>query len=104
MWFINKEFFDKLKPEHKDIVLWASDVATDAGRSISRIVEASDKGLPLMAKKMEINAVTAAEAKKFAAASQPAVRKLIEDKYGADGKGMLEAMLASIAQAEKAYK
>jgi len=104
MWFINKDFFNKLKPEHKEIVLWASEVATDAGRSISRIVEASDKGLPLMAKKMQVNAVTAAEQKKFAAAAQPAVRKLIEGKFGAEGTAMLEAMLGSIAEAEKAYK
>lgn len=104
MWFINKEFFDGLKPEHKEIILWASDVATDAGRSISRIAEASDKGLALMAKKMEVNAVSPAEAKKFAAAAQPAVRKLIEDKYGAEGKEMLEAMMASIAATDKAYK
>jgi len=104
LWFINKDFFNGLKPEYKEIVLWASDVATDAGRSISRIVEASDKGLPAMAKKMEINAVPAAEQKKFAEAAQPAVRKLIEGKYGKDGVAMLDAMLADIQVAEKDYK
>ena len=104
MWFMNADFLNGLKPEHKEIVMWAADVATDAGRAMSRVIEASDKGLPRLAKKMEINAVSPAESKKFAAAAQPAVRKLIEEKYGAEGTDMLNAMLASIAEAEKAYK
>ena len=45
--------------------------------------------------------VDAAELKKFAAASQPAVRKLIEDNLGAEGKDMLGAMLAEIEKAQK---
>ena len=96
LWFMNKEFYDSLKPEHRSVVDWASDVATEAGRGISRIVEASEKGLPLMAKSMEVNAVSPEELQKFAEASQPAVRKLIEEKYGQEGIDMLDAMLASI--------
>ena len=53
-------------------------------------------GLPHLAKKMEVNSVSAAERAKFAAAAQPAVTKLIEDKFGAEGKGMLEALLSDI--------
>ncbi len=45
---------------------------------------------------MEVNAISAAERAKFAAAAQPAVSKLIEDKYGAEGKAMLDAMLSNI--------
>ncbi len=96
LWFMNMEFYDSLKPEHRSVVDWASDVATEAGRGISRIVEASEKGLPLMAKSMEVNAVSPEELQKFAEASQPAVRKLIEEKYGQEGIDMLDAMLASI--------
>ena len=98
MWFINKDFLDGLKPEYKSVILWASEVATDAGRAMSRVIEASDKGLPRLGKKMEINAVAPAELAKFAAASQPAVRKLIEEKLGAEGKDMLDAMLGSIKE------
>ena len=98
MWFVNKDFYDGLKPEYKSVVDWASDVATEAGRGISRIVEASDKGMPLMQKEMEVNAVAPEELKKFAEASQPAVRKLIAEKYGAEGTEMLDAMLASIKE------
>ncbi|SFO94110.1 tripartite ATP-independent transporter solute receptor, DctP family [Cohaesibacter marisflavi] len=96
VWFMNGEFYEGLKPEHKAIVDWASEVATNAGRGISRIIEASDKGLPKLAEKMEINAVSPAEAEKFAAIAQPAVRKLIEEKFGAEGTDMLNALMADI--------
>ncbi len=98
VWFMNKEFLAKLKPEQRDVVLWASDVASEAGRGMSRLIEASDRGLPRLAKKMQVNTIPAAELKKFADATQPAVRKLIEGKYGAEGTAMLDAMLASIKE------
>ncbi len=100
LWFINKDFYNGLSAEHRNIVDWASEVATEAGRGVSRVVEASERGLPKLAKKMEVNAVSPAELSKFASASQPAVRKLIEDKYGADGVDMLNAMLDAIKAAQ----
>jgi len=101
VWFMNQEFFDSLSPEHQEIINWASEVATEAGRSMSRVIEASQNGLPALAAKMEVNVVTPAEQAKFAAVAQPAVRKLIEEKYGAEGIDMLDAMMNSVAE-EKA--
>jgi len=103
IWTMNQEFFDGLSPEHKSLVLWAAEVATDAGRSMSRVIEASESGLPALAAKMEVNVVPPAEQAKFAAAAQPAVRKLIAEKYGADGTAMLDAMLSSIEEEKKAF-
>jgi tripartite ATP-independent transporter DctP family solute receptor len=97
VWFMNKAFYDGLSAEHKAIVDWASEVATEAGRNMSRVIEASGKGLPKLAEKMEVNAIAPAELEKFAAAAQPAVRKLIEEKYGEEGKAMLDALLADIS-------
>ena len=99
VWFVNKDFYDGLTDEERDIVDWAARVAVDAGQGVSRIIEASDKGLPHLAKKMEVNAVPAAELAKFATASQPAVRKLIEEKFGAEGIDMLDAMQQAIDEA-----
>jgi tripartite ATP-independent transporter DctP family solute receptor len=97
---INRKFYDGLKPEQRAIIDWASEVATASGRAVSRVIEASDKGLPKLAKKMKINVVSPAEQAKFAAATQPAVRKLIKDKLGAEGEDMLNAMLEAIKKAE----
>jgi len=99
-WFFNKGFYDGLSAEHKSIVDWASFVATDAGRAMSRVIEASERGLPKLAAKMEVNAVSPAEQAKFAAAAQPAVRKLIAEKYGAEGTEMLNAMMKAIDEAK----
>ncbi len=103
IWTMNQEFFDGLSPEHKSLVLWAAEVATDAGRSMSRVIEASQSGLPALAAKREVNVVPPAEQAKFPAAAQPAVRKLIAEKYGADGTAMLDAMLSSIEDEKKAF-
>lgn len=100
IWTMNKEFYDGLKPEHKSIIDWASEVASEAGRGVSRVIEASEKGLPKLGKKMEINAVSPEELKKFAAVAQPAVRKLIEEKLGAEGTDLLNAMLDAIKKAQ----
>ena len=93
---INKDFYNSLSDEEKYVVDYAAKAAVVAGRGISRIIEASDRGLPHLSKKMEVNSVSAAELKKFASVSQPAVKKLIEEKYGAEGVDMLKAMEASI--------
>ena len=99
IWTMNGEFYANLSPEHRAIVDWASEVATEAGRGVSRVIEASDKGLPRLAEKMEVNAVSPEELEKFAAATQPAVRELISENLGAEGDEMLDAMLAAIEQA-----
>lgn len=95
-WTMNEDFFKSLSPGDQYLVSWAADVATDAGRAMSRVIEASDKGLPALAKKMEVNTVAPEELKKFADASQPAVRKLIEEKFGDEGAQMLDALMTSI--------
>jgi len=101
IWTVNKEFYDSLTPEEQAVVDYAAKTAVDAGRGISRIIEASaDKGLPKLAEKMEINALSADELQKFADMSQPAVIALIEEKHGPEGVEMLDAMMAAIKEAQ----
>ena len=101
VWFINKKFYDGLSADEQAIVDYAARAAADSGRGLSRIIEASARGLPHLAKKMKVNSVSADELEKFAAVSQPAVRKLIEEKFGAAGTDMLNALLSNIAAAAK---
>jgi len=100
IWTMNKDFYNGLSDKHRAIVDWASEVATEAGRGVSRVIEASDRGLPALSAKMEVNTVSAEELEKFAAAAQPAVRKLIEEKLGSEGTEMLDAMLSAIEAAK----
>lgn len=94
VWFINQDFYNSLSDEEKGIVDWASAVAVEAGRGISRIIEST--AMPKLAEKMEVNALTAEQLDKFAAAAQPAVQALIEENFGDEGKALLESMRASI--------
>lgn len=103
VWTMNEDFYEGLSDEHKNLINWASEVATEAGRSMSRIIEASDRGLPALAEKMEVNVVAPAEQAEFAEAAQPAVRALIADQYGEEGTDMLNALLSSIEEEKKAF-
>ncbi|CAM5379040.1 MAG TPA: C4-dicarboxylate ABC transporter substrate-binding protein [Thauera sp.] len=99
VWTMNQAFYDGLTAEERAVVDSAAAVAVDAGRGISRIIEASaDKGLPKLGQRMQVNAIPEAELQKFAAVAQPAVRAVIEQQLGAEGIDMLDAMLANIEQ------
>lgn len=100
IWTMSPDFYNGLSAEDQYLVSWAAEVATDAGRSMSRVIEASDKGLPALSAKMDVNVVTPEEQAKFAEAAQPAVRALIEEKYGAEGIEMLDTMMSSIEAAK----
>lgn len=99
IWFMNKEFYDSLSNEEKYVVDYAAKAAVVAGRGISRIIEASSRGLPHLEGKLKVNSIPQVERQKFADVSQPAVRKLITEKFGDEGVAMLEAMEASIEEA-----
>ncbi|MFN2332087.1 MAG: DctP family TRAP transporter solute-binding subunit [Halomonas sp.] len=99
LWLINDEFYDGLSEEHQQIIDWASKVAVNAGRSMSRIIEASDSGLPKLSGGMAVNAITPEAREAFVAAAQPAVREVIEARYGETGTELLNAMLAAIDEA-----
>lgn len=103
VWTMNDDFYAGLSDEHKNLINWASEVATESGRAMSRVIEASDSGLPALAAKMEVNVVPPAEQAKFAEIAQPAVRSLIEEQYGAEGTDMLDALLSSIEEEKKAF-
>ncbi|MCA8883820.1 MAG: DctP family TRAP transporter solute-binding subunit [Rhodobacteraceae bacterium] len=103
IWTMNPDFYAGLSPEQQTLVNWAADVATESGRAMSRVIEASDRGLPALAAKMDVNVVSPDEQAKFAAAAQPAVRALIEKQYGAEGTAMLDALLTSIDEEKARY-
>lgn len=104
LWVINDEFYDGLSDEHREIVDWASRIATDAGRSTSRLIEASDQGLPQLAEGMEVNTLSEEAREEFAELTQPKVQELIERDLGEKGAEMLEMMMQSIDDAVQARR
>lgn len=52
LWLMNAELYDGLTEEECYVVDYAAKVAVDEGRGISRIIEASENGLPALAARM----------------------------------------------------
>lgn len=101
VWIINKGFLDGLSAQEKEVVRAAAESAIVACRGINRIIEASDRGLPALAQKMQIYAPTPAELAKFRALAQPAVKAQIAKSFGKDGEAMLAEFLAAIDKAAR---
>jgi TRAP-type C4-dicarboxylate transport system substrate-binding protein len=98
---MNKEFYDGLSDSEKEVVAYAARSAIVAGRGISRVIEASSRGLPALAKTMEVYALTPEQKGQFRDIAQPAVKAVIVKTFGAEGEDMMNAFLAAIADASK---
>ncbi len=100
VWVMNKDFFNSLTDEEKRVVVEAARVANIAGRGINRVFEAGDKGLPFLAKKMQVYTPTTSELKEFRDITVPAAMKFIEKEYGKEGKELADAYLKAIEEAK----
>ncbi len=96
VWVMNNDFWNSLTDNEKYVVSYAAKSAIVAGRGMGRVIEASDRGLKELSKNMKVNTLTAAEKAEFKRVATPAVKKLILEKFGADGKEMLDAFLQAV--------
>lgn len=101
VWVINPRFYSGLSAELQSVVSDAARTAILAGRGLSRIIDASDKGLPTLATKMEVYVPSAAEMKQFRDATMPAAKRFMGDKYKKEGETWVDAFYSAIDQAEK---
>jgi TRAP-type transport system periplasmic protein len=99
VWVVSDRFWNSLDEHEQSVVKSAARSAIVAGRGISRIIESSERGLPHLAANMEVHALTPEEMEAFREASQPAVKEIIAEKYGAEGEEMLNAFLEAIEEA-----
>ena len=101
VWVINRKFFDSLTPEEQVVVKNAAKSAIVANRGISRIIEASSKGLPELAKTMTVTTLTTKEKAAFRELAQPAVKAYIVDTFGKEGEDMLTSLQQAVEVASK---
>ena len=101
VWVMNQKFYDSLTPQEKNVVDYSARSAIVAGRGLARIIEASDKGLPALSKKMEIHALTPAEKAKFREAAVPVVKQYLVDNFGQEGEKLLNDFLKAVDEASK---
>ncbi len=96
VWVMNDAFWNDLTDSEKEVVSSAAISAIVAGRGMGRVIEASDRGLMELSKTMEVNTLTPAEKEEFRKVAVPEVKKLISEKFGAEGDEMLNAFLEAV--------
>ena len=104
VWIFNKQFYDGLSATEREIVNSAARSAIVACRGINRIIEASDRGLPALAQKMQVYTPTPAEIAKFRELAQPAVKAQVAKSFGPEGEALMKEFLAAVDKADKAAK
>jgi TRAP-type C4-dicarboxylate transport system substrate-binding protein len=96
----NRDALARLDAGDREAVRQAAIAAMAVGRRLGREIEASDRGLPALKRRMTVTTLTPAEREAFRAATQPAVAAAIADTLGDDGRRLLEDFLAA-AQAAR---
>ncbi len=101
VWVMNPRFYNGLTSSQKEIVDDAARTAILAGRGLSRIIDATDKGLPVLQENMEVYVPTASEIRAFRNRTIPAARAFMKDKYGNEGEQWVNKFLDAIEEAER---
>ncbi len=101
IWVMNSRFYNKLSSSDKKIIDDAARTAILAGRGLSRIIDSTDKGLPVLLSKMNVYVPSASEMQQFKDATIPAAKKFLEKKYGKNGEIWVNKFLNAIDSAEK---
>ncbi len=96
VWVMNNDFWNSLTASEKEVVSYAAQSAIVAGRGMGRIIEASDRGLKELSKTLKVNTLTAAEKAEFKKVATPAVKKLIVEKFGAEGEDLMNEFLKAV--------
>ncbi|MCG8358983.1 MAG: DctP family TRAP transporter solute-binding subunit [Kiloniellales bacterium] len=101
---VSKAFWDTLSADEQRILRYATESCVAASRGLSRIIEASDRGLVGLKDEMEVTALSAEDRTKFKEAAQPAVMQHVTEAYGEEGVALLELFLQEVEKANnKAY-
>ncbi len=101
MWMVNQQFWDSLAPGEQALIRSSAQAAIVTGRGIANAIEASERGLPFLQTKMEVNALSPEAKAKMAEVAVPAVRAIIEKNFGDEGKQLLEDLMTAVAQTGK---
>ena len=101
VWVINPRFYNSLPSDLQKIVDDAARTGILAGRGLSRIIDASDRGLPTLQKRMEVYVPNANEMRQFRNATMPAAKSFMTDRYKAEGTAWVDRLYSAIEDAEK---
>ena len=99
---VNREFFDGLTPAQQATLRYAAESCVAASRGLSRIIEASDRGLAGLMDKIEVTALTDAQRAEMAGITQPVFEDHIADNLDAKARELLSLFKSEVAAANSA--
>lgn len=88
----NKAFYEGLTEEQKDLIHTAAQSCENAARGISRIIEASDRGLAGLAGEMTITALSAADREQMREVTGAAFDKYMAENHGEDALALVNLL------------
>jgi len=99
---INRAFYEGLSDSERATIHTAAENCVAASRGLSRIIEASDRGLAGLMDKIEVTALSAEQREAMAAAAQPAFDAHVAENMDARAGELLAKFKSEVAAANAA--
>ncbi len=99
---VNRAFYEGLSDSERAVMGNAARNCVEASRGMSRVIEASDRGLAGLMDKMQVTALSADQRKAMAEASQPAFEAHVQENLDAKAVELLELMKTQVQTANDA--
>lgn len=93
---INRAFYEGLTDHERTVLHHAAENCVTASRGISRIIEASDRGLAGLMDQIEVTALTAEQRKAMADATQPVFEAHVQENLDAKAGELLELLKTEV--------
>ncbi|MEM1287872.1 MAG: DctP family TRAP transporter solute-binding subunit [Pseudomonadota bacterium] len=99
---MNRSFYEGLTDEERAVIHTAAENCVAASRGLSRIIEASDRGLAGLMEKINVTALTDEQRAEMAEATQPAFEAHVANNLDEKASELLELFRGSVADANAA--
>lgn len=96
---MSKKFWDSLSESEQRIVRYAAESCVAASRGLSRIIEASDRGLAGLMNEIEVTALSNAERQAMKSATQPAFEAHVAENLDAKAASLLSLFKEEVEKA-----
>ncbi|WP_274427255.1 TRAP transporter substrate-binding protein [Chelativorans sp. YIM 93263] len=101
IFLLSKAFWDGLDERQQEILRYAAQSCVVASRGLSRIIEASDRGVAGLGDAMEITALTPEQRDQMREVTQPPFEEHIQKELGEDALGLLTQFKKEVAEANE---
>jgi tripartite ATP-independent transporter DctP family solute receptor len=99
---VNRAFYEGLSDQQQATLRYAAQSCVAASRGLSRVIEASDRGLAGLMDKIEVTALSDDQRKAMAGATQPAFEKHIKENQDAKAGELLTLFKSEVKKANDA--